>query len=193
MISIASLDILSDVSVLVLWPYNRLPQSSYVWDVWSLEVCVDLGQIAKLSPGTLVWCTELGLSDLLPTFVFWVYSYFFWAQGISGCSISVWRELCWCLPSVLLLLFLFLESPRSFFRFCLLGGVFLLELDPGFVCYFSWKVLLFGLALCRFCLCVEYQSPGCTVCCQVPPNVLPSTFKSVSRSYFCVLDRPNFQ
>ena len=99
MISIAGSGILSDVSVLVLWPYNRLPQSSYVWDVWSLEVCVDLGQIAKLSPGTLVWCTELGLSDLLPTFVFWVYSYFFWAQGISGCSISVWRELCWCLPN----------------------------------------------------------------------------------------------
>ena len=99
MILIGGLGILSDVSVLVLWPYNRLPQSSYVWDVWSLEVCVDLGQIAKLSPGTLVWCTELGLSDLLPTLVFWVYSYFFWAQGISGCSISVWRELCWCLPN----------------------------------------------------------------------------------------------
>ena len=26
-------------------------------------------------------------------------------------------------------------------------------------------------ALCRSCLCVELQSPGCTVCCQVPPNV----------------------
>ena len=35
-----------------------------------LEVCVDLGQIAKLSPGTLVGYTELGLSDLLPILVF---------------------------------------------------------------------------------------------------------------------------
>ena len=35
---------------------------------------------------------------------------------------------------ILLLLLLFLESPRSFFQFCLLGGVFLLELDPDFVC-----------------------------------------------------------
>ena len=26
-------------------------------------------------------------------------------------------------------------------------------------------------ALCRPCLCVELQSPGCTVCCQVSPNV----------------------
>ena len=34
-----------------------------------LEVCVNLGQIAKLSPGTLVGYTELGLSDLLPILV----------------------------------------------------------------------------------------------------------------------------
>ena len=132
MISTASFDILSDVSVLVLWPYNRLPQSSYVWDVWSLEVCVDLGQIAKLSPGTLVWCTELGLSDLLPTLVFWVYSYFFWAQGISGCSISVWRELCWCLPNVLLLLFLFLELPGSFFPVLSAGWCLFVRVGPWF-------------------------------------------------------------
>ena len=72
-------------------------------------------------------------------------------------------------------------------------SVFLLQQGPDIVCQIFLKgPAVLDWALCRSCLCVELQSPGCTVCCQVPPNVLPSTFKSVSRSYFCVLDRPNF-
>ena len=55
---------------------------------------------------------------------------------------------------------------------------------------FLCRVLLFWT---EFCLCVGFQLPGCTVCCQVSPNVLPSTFKSVWGSHFCVLDRPDFQ
>ena len=164
MIPITSLDILSDVSVLVLWPYNRLPQSSYVWDVWFLEVCVDLGQIAKLSPGTLVGYTELGLSDLLPIFVFWVCSYFFWAQGISGCSISVWRELCWCLPSVLLLLFLFLELPRSFFP--VLSAVF-----PERSYCLDWLCVVSAFVLSTSRRAALSAAKYLLMYCQVPSNL----------------------
>ena len=55
------LDILSDVLVLVLWPYNCFLQSPCL----SSEVSVVLGQIAKLSSNTLSWCVEFGSSTLV--------------------------------------------------------------------------------------------------------------------------------
>ena len=48
------IDVLSDVLLLVLWPYNCFLQFHYL----SSEVSVFLGQIAKLSSNTLVWCVE---------------------------------------------------------------------------------------------------------------------------------------
>ena len=88
-----------------------------------LEIRVDLGQIAKLSPGTLVGYTELGLRDLLPILVF--------GSVAASSELKVFRAVLYLFEEsyadvslISLLLLLFLESPRSFFRFCLLDDVF---------------------------------------------------------------------
>ena len=88
-----------------------------------------------------------------------------------GCNVG-----CQVPPNVCLLiclkeLLLFLGSPKFFYNsVCWVipsvwaGPWFRLpNLSEGSCCL-DW-------ALCRSCLCVELQSPGCTVCCQVPPNV----------------------
>ena len=60
------MDVLSDVLLLVLWPYNCFPQFPYL----SSEVSVSLDQIAKLSSNTLAGCAELGSSTLVAGFLF---------------------------------------------------------------------------------------------------------------------------
>ena len=60
MILIGWLDVLGDVLVPVLWPYNRFFEVSLCLRCLKLfEACAELGQIAKLSPGVLVGYAEL--------------------------------------------------------------------------------------------------------------------------------------
>ena len=68
---------------------------------------------------------------------------------------SVWENFCWNLPAFWL--WPFLLNLRLFDCQIVLKGSCCLS-------FLDW-------ALCRSCLCVELQSPGCNVGCQVSPNI----------------------